>query len=187
MAFLTKSVLAGLLLISIACFARAVSDSAEIPLEKTMGSTLRDKHIYLCSCNSIQEVVGYLPCDELWKNHAQEKFEENLQLLIKYGMPDNWDSVEKLSRVESQCTLFEAVAVPLFDCYTAQITNANGTLPVEELRVNWLYNKAAENDKILEKYGALVEGNNQQKGALETAFIRCLRTTIAEVFSSNRK
>uniref|UniRef100_A0A8D8R9Y0 Uncharacterized protein n=1 Tax=Cacopsylla melanoneura TaxID=428564 RepID=A0A8D8R9Y0_9HEMI len=35
MAFLTKSVLAGLLLINIACFARAVSDSAEIPLEKT--------------------------------------------------------------------------------------------------------------------------------------------------------
>uniref|UniRef100_A0A8D8W896 Uncharacterized protein n=1 Tax=Cacopsylla melanoneura TaxID=428564 RepID=A0A8D8W896_9HEMI len=178
--------IAGLLLISIAFFVQAETDTAEIPLEKTMGNTLRDKHILLCSCISVQDVVGHLPCTELWQNHAEGKFEENLQILIKYGMPDNWQSVERLARFESQCTLFEAVSVPLFNCYTDQI-KSNKTLPVEELRLNWLFNNAAENDKILEKYGALVAGDNQRKAALETTFIRCLRSLIPQGVSAPTK
>uniref|UniRef100_A0A8D8UI03 Uncharacterized protein n=1 Tax=Cacopsylla melanoneura TaxID=428564 RepID=A0A8D8UI03_9HEMI len=187
MSFLANSLIAaGLLLSSIAFFVQAETDTAEIPLEKTMGNTLRDKHILLCSCISVQDVVGHLPCTELWQNHAEGKFEENLQILIKYGMPDNWQSVERLARFESQCTLFEAVSVPLFNCYTDQI-KSNKTLPVEELRLNWLFNNAAENDKILEKYGALVAGDNQRKAALETTFIRCLRSLIPQGVSAPTK
>uniref|UniRef100_A0A8D8XRK0 Secreted protein n=1 Tax=Cacopsylla melanoneura TaxID=428564 RepID=A0A8D8XRK0_9HEMI len=181
MSFLANSLIAaGLLLSSIAFFVQAETDSAEPALEQTMGNSTRDKHILLCSCISAQDVIGHLPCDEVWKNHAAEKFEDNLQILIKYGVPNNWDTVEKLARMEAQCTLFEAVSIPLFDCYTAEITNANRTLPVEQLRLNWLFNNAAGNDKILEKYGALVAGDNQRKAALETTFIRCLRSLIPQ-------
>ncbi|KAL1453875.1 hypothetical protein WDU94_010179 [Cyamophila willieti] len=158
-------------------------ESAIVALEKTMGTTLKDKHIFLCSCYSIEDTVGTIPCDKLWHNHVEDKIEDNVALLGQSGLSDTWETVDKLSRSESQCTLFEEVASPVFSCFVDQILLKNNnaltsSLPVNKLRLNWLFNRAADNNQILEDAGVLIRGDNGSKGALDTLFIKCLRDTI---------
>lgn len=126
-----------------------------VETESNHGNGEKDKEILYCACTSAQLVFQTyaLPCNDYWQNHKEKKYAENVFLILApHGIRGQNDATRYNKLMDEECTRAQELSRSTVECFSQKI-EANGSLPVEEFRRNWLNSNLEENNRILREIG----------------------------------